>query len=240
MKTCASCRCLTQYPCTAKAFSSNRTMTSRSQLLALPREIRDQIIAYLFAETPYDTLDTRRVELRIYNDHAILHRSFVVPPPSWKGCSKLFRTCKQLHHEGMSFLYPQVQFRVCIDGRLSDFTPRRSRLHSEYPVGRLQACTILRYMKCASFDLVASSSEDISRLTTRLRAYLLAVSGNGRLKVSSINLYFDGPQPLNRGSGDDVAKMVKEMKSQTVPRVYVGGRGRLLRNAWDGLDISHS
>lgn len=220
--------------------SVNLTMTSRSRLLALPREIRDQIIAYLFAETPYDTLDTRRVELRIYNDHAILHRSFVVPPPSWKGCSKFFRTCKQLHHEGMSFLYPQVQFRVSIDGRLSNFTPRRSRLHSEYPVGRLRACTILRYMNSASFDLVASSSEDISRLTTRLRDYLVAVSENGRLKVSSINLYFDGPQPLNRGTGDEIANMVKGMNAQTVPRVYIGAGGRLSRSAWDGLDISHS
>lgn len=222
-----------------KPTSLNLTMQPQSRLLELPREVRDQIIAYLFAETPYDTLDTRRVELRIYNDHAILHRSFVVPPPSWKGCSKFFRTCKQLHHEGMSFLYPQVHFRVSIDGRLSDLTPRRSRLHSEYPVGRLRACTILRYMKYVSFDLVASSSEDISRLTARLRSLLAVISGAGRLKVSSINLYFDGSQPLNRGTGDEVANMVKGMNAQTVPRVYLGAGGKLSRSSWDGLDISY-
>lgn len=98
---------------------------------------------------------------------------------------------------------------------------------------------MLRYMKCVSFDLVASSSEDMSRLKTRLRAYLLAVSGNDRLRVSSMDLYFDGPQPLNRGSGDEVANMVKGMKSQTVPRVHLEVGRRPSRSAWVGLDILH-
>lgn len=94
-------------------------------------------------------------------------------------------------------------------------------------------------MKYVSFELVASSSEDISRLTARLRSLLAVISGAGRLKVSSINLYFDGPQPLNRGTGDEVANMVKGMNAQTLPRVYLGAGGKLLRSSWDGLNISY-
>lgn len=211
---------------------------SSSPLLALPREIRDIIISYLFTDTPYDTRDTRRVELHINNNHAILRRSFVVPPPSFKGCSKLFRTCKQLHHEGMSFLYQQLEFRVIIDGRRPDFKPTRSRLHSEYPVGELQLCSILRYIRSVSLDLAGFSAKDISRLTTRLRSYLSAIPDISRVKTSRVDLFFDSPLQLNRGYGDDVAEMVREVKSQTVPKVHLAPRGTLARSNWDGFEIS--
>lgn len=214
-------------------------MASQSSLLNLPREIRDLIIAFIFAETPYDTLDTRRAELRICNTHAILHRSFVVPPPSWKGCSKFFRTCKQLHHEGMAFLYPQVHFQVTIDGRSRESANVRSRLHSDYPIGAVQSCHIFRYIKSVSLNLMASTAEDVQQLKCRFKFYLDAVSSNHRISTKSVDVYLDGPRLLDQDHGDGLARMLKDIDSRRPPRVYLGRAIQSSYESWEGVEIIH-
>ncbi|EME45027.1 hypothetical protein DOTSEDRAFT_52420 [Dothistroma septosporum NZE10] len=164
------------------------TANAQSPLLKLPQELVDLIFSFLYSETNLDIGPTRDAELRIFSNHLILRRTWPVPPPSWKGCSKVFRTCRAFYANGLNILYPQMTFSIRINGDDEDPGQRRSRLHSDYPFGRLDDCMPLRYLGAAQISLSAGSVQDLERLEERLGAFEEAVRGSERLRVGAVRV----------------------------------------------------
>lgn len=92
-------------------------------------------------------------------------------------------------------------------------------------------------MKSVSLNLIASTAEDMLRLGTRMRTLFHIVKDSRRIDVEAIDLYFDGPQALNRGYGDEIARMITELKTLNPPRLHLGANGALTRSAWEGFEI---
>ena len=89
---------------------------------------------------------------------------------------------------GLEFLYPQMSFSIRINGDDDDPGQTRSRLHSDYPFGRLDECLPLRYLRTVQVSLSAGSTQDLARLETRVRAFDRAVARSQKLRVAAIRL----------------------------------------------------
>lgn len=164
----------------------------------LPQELIDQIFTHIFSESKHDIPLTRDAELRIFEKHLILRRTWQIPPPSWKGCRNVFKTCKAFYANGLNTLYSQMSFTIRINGDDNDPGQTRSRLHSDYPFGKLEECLPLRYLRAVQVSLSAGSVQDLARLGVRVRAFDQAVKESPKMRVTAIRL------SLGRLAVDDV------------------------------------
>ncbi|KAK4624583.1 hypothetical protein CLAFUW4_06203 [Fulvia fulva] len=163
-------------------------LNTHHPLFLLPQEIQDLVFSFVFSETNLDISTTRDAELRIFEKHLILRRTWPVPPPSWKGCRNVFRTCKVFYANGLDFLYSQMSFSIRINGDDDDPGQTRSRLHSDYPFGRLDECLPLQYLRRVHVSMSAGSIQDLVRLETRVKAFDVAVKESPKLCVTAIRL----------------------------------------------------
>lgn len=227
--------------------------STQAHLLALPRELRDQIYGDIFERTPYDYSGTRKVTLRILDKYAVLRRTCATPPPSWKGCRNVMTVCRQLSSEVYEYLYSQIIFEVRISGTPPDPKlpiPQRNRITSEYPIGRTSTCRILPFLRQIDLRLDAWSLEELERLKGRLQSFLKAATA---LDVRKIGLYFDdhsrwfSDDQAGMPLAGDVALMLANLKSRT-SRVEVYNPRRTVPNALyqdllesiDGVDCTET
>jgi hypothetical protein len=114
-----------------------------SQLLSLPRELRNEVFFDLFfADIEFDTpLSGRKVQIVTLCPTDLDTNPFPL---------SVLRTCKQLHQEGLDALYPKIKFDL-----------RSNRLNIMRKLGP-EICSRIRHLALSNLDITDSVASQMS------------------------------------------------------------------------------
>ncbi|KAK3670316.1 hypothetical protein LTR78_009770 [Recurvomyces mirabilis] len=175
---------------------------TQSRLFQLPRELRDQVWQYAFAEvsqTPHLHIYDRIFDSCI-DDPRDISRSHIEQRKSAPNTAVL-RSCRRIHDEVIKLIYETPHFELVVfPGRARpeyidhfDTSMRRTtivahNLRDRNCIGELAKCTMLRRIKHATIILQPGRHTDIERYRERLASFLAAIENGKHFETLCISL----------------------------------------------------